>query len=214
MPLLAVAIGFRTTLKAFGSAAVGSFILVTCPLVLFPMNPSHLRRHVERLRFSFELVDWANTRFELLANRYVDAGFPASDREWVGKDYEAVSMLLKSGKIDLPTLNDADGKAIFARLVNTENFSFAMNKSLPIASRMESLLSMMNGFRNVLTRYLNEANKGAPLNRELAVLMGFLLRIASISVAVTDEFILALPDDDTKPIRLEGLAKFRASIAI
>jgi hypothetical protein len=142
----------------------------------------------------------------------VEAGVPALSREWSVADYQQAATVLASGKVPLPTLADPEGRAFLKRLTSTDNLSFARNKTLPVAARLEDFGKMMIAPNQILKQYLAAANKGAQLHAEIALQMSFVLHIAEEGVLLAEEFIPTIPKDNKYKIRLDGLKKMNSGL--
>lgn len=145
------------------------------------------------------------------ANRYVELGVPAPDREWVGRDYLDFAAAIKSTEMTtLPTLGDAAGREVLERATNPQNFSFFRNKLIPIPQRLQSGLDLFQGLNALLMAYANAANQGQKISRELVLLMNMTLRTSVVSLDLIDEFMAGLPTDDPlKEQRAAGLQQVR-----
>jgi hypothetical protein len=139
--------------------------------------------------------------------KLVEAGFPALDREWNGKDYETVASLLKDGKVPLPTLATPEGQRFLQRLTSPENLSFARNKDLPIGARLGDFARLMVNANLILMRYVVVANQNVNVHAETTMQMCFALRIAETGVNLVEEFLPSLPKDDKYETRMAGLRK-------
>src|ERR1051325_10248708 len=84
------------------------------------------------------------------ANRFVEAGAPAPDKEWSGEDYRTFAALLRDGKITLPTLADADGRAMLERLWSTDNLRFARRTDLSLQTRLKESTAISQSFYSIL----------------------------------------------------------------
>lgn len=84
------------------------------------------------------------------SNPYLEAGIPASDREWHGADYTRTSEILSAGKVALPRLSDPFGAALLDRLTSTANFSLNRNRELPVEARLGDYLAIQQGTNEVL----------------------------------------------------------------
>jgi len=143
----------------------------------------------------------------------VEAGMPALSRAWSGKDYERAAEVISSGKVPLPILTDAEGRAFLKRITSTENFSFALDTNLPIAVRLDDFSgSFMTGSKTIFMQYFKAANKGANVHTETAMQLSFMLRVAEVGIKLTDEFIPTIPKDDKYEIRLDGLKRMHSGM--
>ncbi|WP_367870223.1 hypothetical protein [Luteolibacter sp. Populi] len=138
-------------------------------------------------------------------NPFIAGGVPASDREWIGKDYAATFQAFETGTAPLPVLEDPLGKRVIQRLTNEENFGLHKNKNLPLAQRLGDYLEMQKSLASIFKLYIAPAGEEKNLHAEQAVLMGFNLRVAALGVDLVNEFIPTIPKDDKYEIRMEGL---------
>lgn len=137
-------------------------------------------------------------------NRYVEAGAPAPDRTWTGADYETFSKLLASGAVKLPTLDEPDGREIFARLVNTENLEMYRSTEIPAIIRLQGLGQAMGAFKDILLAYVAAANKGKKVSREAAASMAMMVRVTSLSLVPANEILAATPADAPRRAQVEA----------
>src|SRR5262245_50215251 len=79
--------------------------------------------------------------------------YPATDRAWSSADYRDLNELIKSGKAPLPALADPVGRPVFERMVNLQNLEIGRTKSLPIGTRLQEVLGMVDGIRMLLVAY-------------------------------------------------------------
>lgn len=150
----------------------------------------------------------------LAANRFVEAGAPAPDREWVARDYVDFAALIKATDHDkLPLLADREGREIIERATNPENLGLIRNKELPSLLRLQSAIEFSQGLNAVLMTYVSAANQGRKVNRELALLLCMTLRHAAAMLDVVDEFMAGLTaDDPLKEQRAEGMRQIRSGL--
>lgn len=148
------------------------------------------------------------------ANRFIEAGVPAPDREWYGREYERVADLILRKKISLPTLSDHDGAAVFQRLISTDNFSLSYNRTISITQRFPDFLTFQQSYNSILKVYANEANSGADLHKEVALLLAHTLRIIVVSLDLAEEYMPTIAHDEKFEIRMDGMSKMKASLPI
>jgi len=138
------------------------------------------------------------------SNRFLEAGIPTADREWLGSDYERTVQIFSAGKVALPRFSDPQGTALLRRMTSTENFSFHRNKSLPLRQRMDDFLKMSREVPALLELYLSEPRIGGGPHQEVAALLAFVLQMSALSVELSDEWLPA--DSKTNPdMRMAGL---------
>ena len=135
--------------------------------------------------------------------------YPAVNRVWAAADYHDLSELIKSGKLPLPTLQDPSTRPVFERVVNLKNLDLAANKSLPVGTRLQEMLGVLDGSRVLLVAYVTGAQAGKPYERELAKMQAFMLAVATSSLAVANEFLPTIPKDDKYQTRLAGFEQMK-----
>ena len=145
-------------------------------------------------------------------NALVEAGFPATSREWAGDDYTQIAGLLADGKTPLPRLADAEGQAFIRRLTSTDNLSLYRNRSLPIGERLVGFSSLMGGVNAVAKQYLAAVGRGLDVHRELTAEFAFILRAAAVGVDLMKEFLPTVPHDDHYAARMQGVAQFKSGL--
>lgn len=149
------------------------------------------------------------TKFCFGANRFVESGVPSPTREWYGQEYTHTAELLTAGGVALPTYDGADGEKIFLRMISVENFSLARDLSLPLDRRMGDAIAMQQAANAMMKKYAAEATRGAKLNREMAELLAFSLRMCTVMFTLVDEFLPTIKHDDKYQIRIDGLRKMK-----
>jgi hypothetical protein len=132
---------------------------------------------------------------------------------WSGADYQRAAEVLSSGKIPLPTLADAEGRAFFKRFTSTENLNFAFDTNLPIAVRLDDFSgSLTTGVKTILMQYLTAANKGVNVHTETALILSFMLRLGAAGIVLVEEFVPTIPKDDKYDVRLGGLKRMNSGL--
>ena len=144
------------------------------------------------------------------SNIYLEAGVPATNRESTGPEYARTSEVLGSGKVELPTYDDEAGKAVLDRLTSTENLALVKEPTIAAEVRVNNFIMMLSSTNALLKQYLDLAQKGAKVNRELTELFVFILCNAAVILKVFDEYAATIPDFDNQPNRVEGRRKMRA----
>jgi hypothetical protein len=149
-----------------------------------------------------------------VSNPYLEAGIPASDREWHGADYARTSEILSAGKVALPRLSDPLGAALLNRLTSTENFSLARNRSLPIEARFGDYLAMQQGANEVLNLYIAATVRGeGKLTSEIVRIVAFSLQVSALAVDLVEEFLPKIPKDENYATRMAGLKQMYSGIS-
>lgn len=145
---------------------------------------------------------------------YLQAGVPATSREWRAADYKTLATLVVEKKVPLPSLKDEEGANVLNRFCSVENLAYGRNHTLPLAARMQDAMEMQPALTTLAKCYVNEATKGAKVNDETALLMGFLLDLASLQIELVDEFVPTIKHDSQYELRMKGLEKMRGGLAL
>src|SRR5215510_3867406 len=87
------------------------------------------------------------------SDKYLEAGIAAASREWHGSDYARAYQTLASGGVPLPKFSENEGARLLQRMTALENFSFHRNRSIPLQTRFEDFLMLMQGANSVLKLY-------------------------------------------------------------
>lgn len=148
------------------------------------------------------------------SNPYLEAGIPASDREWNGADYFRTSEILSAGKVALPRLSDPLGAALLNRFTSTDNFSLDRNRSLPIETRLGDYLGIQQATSTVLNLYLAMMVRGeAKATAEMTQLVAFSLKVSSLGIDLIEEFLPKIPKDESYATRMDGLKQMYSGIS-
>lgn len=147
-------------------------------------------------------------------NIFLVAGIPATDREWFGFDYKLTADIFVSGKVSLPHFLDKDGACLLDRITSTNNFSFYLNKTIPLKSRMEDFSTLTESADTIFKLYFKDANKGENVHKELAHMLAFMLLTANVQMNLADEFIPTIPKDEKYDTRMDGLRKMNSGLMI
>jgi hypothetical protein len=146
------------------------------------------------------------------ANVFVEAGVPATDREWTGTDYKLALATLATTKLSLPHFREKDGRAVLERMTAQENFSFHRNKTLPIEARMLDHVNLVQAMSAISKLYYEAANKGQDVHKEIAAVLAFTLQAAVPGMELVDEFLPTVPRDEKYAVRLDGLKKVKSGL--
>jgi hypothetical protein len=179
-------------------------------------EPRFSRAAVCVLFLVFGLADGlaAQTAQNAASNPYLEAGIPASDREWHGADYARTSEILSAGKVALPRLSDPLGAAVLNRLTSTENFSLNRNRALPVEARLSDYLAIQQSANEVLNLYLATMLRGeAKVTAEMTQIVAFLLRVSALGIDLLDEFLPKIPKDESYAKRMEGLKQMYSGMS-
>ena len=162
--------------------------------------------------FRLLVVSTLLTASAFAANKYVVAGAPPPDREWLGQDYQAMSDLLGAGKVPTPTLADPDGAAILRRMWNTDNLKSYRNRLLPVGERLPGLLAMQGSVQVLVSTYVKELNVGRKVSTEIAESMAFTLRSSAVMLELVDELVPTIPAERREQAAA-GLQQMRGGMA-
>lgn len=144
---------------------------------------------------------------------YAEAGASAPDRVWAAADYKAFANLLANGVIKLPTRDDAEGAAMFARLVNRDNLEKYRSPATPARVKVQALTQMMRNWKEILLVYARAVREGRKLSREIAAGMGMMLQVSALSLAPTMEILAAVPANaPDRAKRLEALEEMKEGL--
>ncbi|MES1244004.1 MAG: hypothetical protein ABUT39_20545 [Acidobacteriota bacterium] len=151
---------------------------------------------------------------KVASNPFLEAGIPASDREWHGPDYTRTSEILSAGKVALPRLSEPLGAALLGRLTSTENFSLDRNGALPIEARLGDYLAIQQGTNKVLNLYVATMVRGeAKVTAEMTQIVAFSLRVSALGIDLVEEFLPKIPKDESYAARMEGLKQMYSGIS-
>jgi hypothetical protein len=121
---------------------------------------------------------------------YRAAGVPELDRPWSPDDYErclqVFGQLLRGGRGDLPRQGSARSGALFARLVNVQNFEATSRAAGSPGDRARALERQLESFPGLLQVY-SPANDGVDFAREQADLGVALLELLKLALASSSE---------------------------
>lgn len=115
------------------------------------------------------------------------AAVPPIDRPWTPDDYGAYARMLETNRVSPAALQTPAGAALFRRLVNAENLDEYRNPALRSDMRLLALDAMAKHCASILRTYINRAQNGAPLTREIAELIGFILHNGAATVQISVE---------------------------
>jgi len=146
------------------------------------------------------------------ANRFIEAGIPASDREWFGVDYARAAEIFASGAVELPRLSDDLGRPLLLRMTSLDNLRWQHDASLPLATRMADLQKAFLGVNGIMKLYIDAENKGEHVDNELVRLMAFLLHAVAANFELLEELIPTVPSFNSDQARVDGLKKVHAGI--
>lgn len=147
---------------------------------------------------------------------YVEAGAPASDREWTADDYERFSKILPgiAGKNprQLPRFDSARSGPLMKRLVSEENFAVLHDRNLPLDARIGQVVALNQSSAAILAQYVDATNKGESFDRELIELTIFITKVNIETWTAVDELLATLTPED-RETRAGGLAQMRSGSA-
>jgi hypothetical protein len=139
------------------------------------------------------------------ATRFTDAGIRGPERVWRSWDYERAGEVLSAGKVGLPLLSEAAGRALFERIVSVENFTIHRDGALPIEARIQDYLTISRQVNVLLRLYNAESRRGGDVHREVCRLLAFTLKMNGVGIGLMDDYAAALPHDDDYAARVEDL---------
>jgi hypothetical protein len=143
---------------------------------------------------------------------FLDAGIPATSREWTGKDYARAKEILASGVTPLPYLSDKDGARLFERMTALENFSFHRNRTVPLQMRLEDYFHLLNNANSIMKMYFFKSPGGRKEHAELARLLGFMVQAVAEGVVLADEFLPTVAKDEKYETRMAGMRQMRSGL--
>lgn len=138
---------------------------------------------------------------------YASAGL-AIDKPWSAADHVHAAEVLKeqaTGHRDrLPRYRGAKSGAVFAKLVEP----LPPDADQPLAARFAAHVQRGDAANQL--SHLYAENEWAPPTREWVELMGVALREAAILAPLADPFLASFgPEDPSRQVRLDGLAKMK-----
>lgn len=146
-------------------------------------------------------------------NPYLEAGIPASDREWHGADYARTSEVLSAGKVALPRLSEPLGAALLNRFTSTDNFALHRNLSLPIEARLSDYLGVQHGTGSMLNLYLAAMARQEKVTPEMVQLVAFSLHLSALGIDLIQELLPKIPKDESYETRMDGLKQMYSGIS-
>ena len=152
-------------------------------------------------------------------DKYIEMGMPAHDRDWNGADMakaaRVLSLLDEKTPGCLPRYRSERSGSTFARIVTTENHSFAQNRTLPIQTRFGDFNDYMESTNRILKTYLAAFLKKDMGDSELVELFGAQMRNTVVLFGLLDEFIPTLRNDDpTYQVRMKAVEKMKHGLSI
>lgn len=142
---------------------------------------------------------------------YLQAGLPATSRDWTGADVRDAARVLASGKVRLPMYADPAGAQVLARLVSRRQLDMYRNPSIPVGSRFQDFMLLMEGTQSILMLYVPRTGT-EQTHSELASLMVGMLHHAVVGRELADEILASVPRDDHYPTRLAGLERLKRGL--
>lgn len=166
-----------------------------------------MRKILVLVSLAFGAIGSANA-----ANRFVEIGIPSPGREWYGSEYSRAAEVFATKTVSVPAFEDPDGRKVIERMVSVENFSLARNLTLPLDQRMEDALTMQGAANSIFKEYIDHANQGKDLHREIAAQIGFSLRLSVVVLDLVDEFLPTIKRDEKYEIRMDGLRGLKMNV--
>lgn len=146
------------------------------------------------------------------ADRYLQAGIPASTRVWSGYDYEHAVQILSEGKLSLPRFSDPVGAALLRRITSPTSFTLLRDDSLPMQQRMEDFLKMYQGTSALAKLYYAEPTAAGAPHQEIAALLAFLIQTSAVGVELVDQYLPTIAKDDQYETRMAGLKQMNSGL--
>ena len=147
---------------------------------------------------------------------YIQAGAPATDRDWTSADYarlaEALTAIAGEDIRALPRFESRKSGALMRRAVSENNLGIVRDRNSPIETRIAEAIALNQSYVGVVTAYITAARRGASYDRELVELLAFSLRISLQLWSAADEFLQKLTPEE-RLAREEALGTMRAGSA-
>jgi hypothetical protein len=147
---------------------------------------------------------------------YIEAGAPASDREWTSADYEklaaALTKIAEKNARQLPRFDSPKSGALMQRIVSPANFGSIRDRQLTLAVRLTEAGAITQRIGAVVMLYATATNEGEAFDRELVELMSFIARVTVETWATVDELLATLTPEE-RAARAAGLDTVRAGSA-
>lgn len=150
---------------------------------------------------------------------YVQAGIPAPDRQWSGKDYQVAAAILRQISTPnfsrLPRVDSPASGQLFSRSVAPGNLDILRSSTLPLDARLSSFQELHKGFMPIMLLYVNTMiTKRQSFDAEVVQLSLFMLDYTDVSISLVEEFLSTLPvDDERHDPNHPGKQKIREGLA-
>jgi len=142
------------------------------------------------------------------ANKYLEAGIPASDRQWNGVDYLEAADKFSKGIVDLPTMADKEGTALFKRIVSVSNLELCKGKTTSPEIKIKTYMGILAGAQKIFIMYIEKRKYSEKMNDEISAFSSFILDAAVVGENVVNEFIPTIPKNDANyDKRMAGISK-------
>jgi hypothetical protein len=137
--------------------------------------------------------------------------YPSIEDKWDGTDYRAVIQRVKKDGLQLPTLADAATKPVFERMVAIDNIPLHMglNKELSTTIRFQRLDSALDPVHKLVVLYADEAQKGKPYAKELAILRVYEAKISAAMLNLHEPLLATLERNPRYQARVAELEQMK-----
>lgn len=165
----------------------------------------------------FSASAFADEDRSLEASAYVLNGLPDPGVLWHTRDLMTASGVLSDvGLADpaqLPRFESARSGAIFARLIDPQNYAVLDAPGLGAEERMAHATGILSAFRTLAYIYLHAISEGVDLDREMAELTGFGLEVVWRSFRLLDALAAGMSKNDPDfAQRVEGIVTFKSGL--
>lgn len=131
---------------------------------------------------------------------YIEAGTPATDREWTPSDYARLAAVL--GEIGeenprrLPRFDSAKSDALMRRMMSADNLRILRDTKLPLETRLSEGLTLMQAIGALATIYAEATNKGESFDRELVEILTLIARVGVDMWTLADEMLAGMSAEE------------------
>ncbi|MDR0902012.1 MAG: hypothetical protein LBM92_04495 [Opitutaceae bacterium] len=139
---------------------------------------------------------------------------PPLNRAWRAVDYEALTRMLLTKRIELPRFNTGPGTASLERITSPDNINLYKEKHISINTRMEDFMNLHQNIGALYTMYATELTGEHHAFDELVGITIFILHLHAAGITLMDEFFESLPPDQKTETRLQGLQQARDGAAV
>jgi hypothetical protein len=129
-------------------------------------------------------------------NKYLEAGIPASDRQWNGTDYSEAADKFSKGLVDLPTMADREGMILFKRIVSISNLELCKGKNTSPGTNLSIYAGILVGSQKIFAMYIEKKKYGANIYDELSEFSSFMLDVFAAGDSIVNTYIKTLDKND------------------